>query len=110
MSDIQEIIDALIHFRNERDWAQFHNPKDLAVALNIEAGELLENFLWKPSEEAKKEKVKEELADVFAYAFLLAEKYDLDVKEILLEKIRKNGEKYPVALAKGTAKKYNELK
>jgi NTP pyrophosphatase (non-canonical NTP hydrolase) len=110
MSEIKEITDLLIKFRDERDWEQFHNPKDLAVALNIEAGELLENFLWKSADEAKKEKVKEELADVFAYAFLLAEKYNLDVKEILLEKIRKNGEKYPVALAKGTAKKYNELK
>jgi len=109
MNEIQEIINALIKFRNERDWEQFHNPKDLAVALNIEAGELLENFLWKTSDEAKKESVKEELADVFAYAFLLAEKYNLDVKEILLDKIKKNGEKYPVEKAKGTAKKYNEL-
>ena len=109
MSDIKEITKALIKFRNERDWKQFHNPKDLAVALNIEAGELLENFLWKSHEKADKEKVKEELADVLAYAFLLAEKYDFDVKEILLEKIKKNGEKYPVNKAKGTAKKYNEL-
>lgn len=109
MSDIQELTKALIKFRNERDWEQFHNPKDLAVALNIEAGELLENFLWKSAEEANKEKVKEELADVFAYALLLAEKYDFDVKEIVLEKIKKNGEKYPVEKAKGTAKKYNEL-
>ncbi|MDX8553107.1 nucleotide pyrophosphohydrolase [Tenacibaculum sp. 1B UA] len=109
MSDIKEIIKTLIKFRNERDWEQFHNPKDLAVALNIEAGELLENFLWKSSEEANQQKVKEELADVLAYAFLLAEKYDFDVKEILLEKIKKNGEKYPISKAKGTAKKYNEL-
>ncbi|MDB9755092.1 nucleotide pyrophosphohydrolase [Winogradskyella sp.] len=109
MSDIKEIIEALITFRNERDWEQFHNPKDLVVALNIEAGELLENFLWKSHEEANKENVKEELADVLAYAFLLAEKYDFDVKKIILEKIKKNGEKYPVEKAKGTAKKYNEL-
>ena len=72
MSDIKEITEALIHFRNERDWEQFHNPKDLAVALNIEAGELLENFLWKSHKEADKEKVKEELADVLAYSLLLA--------------------------------------
>lgn len=109
MSEIDEITARLIQFRNERDWEQFHNPKDLAVALNIEAGELLESFLWKTHDAADKQKVKEELADVFAYAFLLAEKYDFDVKEILLEKIKKNGEKYPVAKAKGTAKKYNEL-
>lgn len=109
MSDIKEIIEALIKFRNERDWEQFHNPKDLAIALNIEAGELLENFLWKAANEAKPEKVKEELADVLAYAFLLADKYGFDIKDILLEKIKKNGEKYPVEKAKGTAKKYNEL-
>ena len=109
MSDIKEITDTLIKFRNERDWEQFHNPKDLAIALNIEASELLENFLWKPHEAADKEKVKEELADVLAYSLLLAEKYGFDVKEILLDKIKKNGEKYPVNKAKGTAKKYNEL-
>lgn len=109
MNDIKEIIDTLIKFRNERDWEQFHNPKDLALAINIEAGELLENFLWKSPEEADKEKVKDELADVFAYAFLMADKYDFDVKEILLEKIKKNAEKYPIDKAKGTAKKYDEL-
>lgn len=109
MSDIKEITEALIKFRNERDWEQFHNPKDLAIALNIETSELLENFLWKSHEEANKEKVKEELADVLAYAFLLAEKYSFNIKDILLEKIKKNGEKYPVDKAKGTAKKYNEL-
>lgn len=106
---MEEIINSLIKFRNERDWEQFHNPKDLALAISVEAGEMLELFLWKNPEEANKEKVKEELADIFAYAFLLAEKYDFDVKEIVLEKIKKNGEKYPVEKAKGTAKKYNEL-
>ncbi len=109
MSDIQELTEALIEFRNERDWEQFHNPKDLALALNVEAGELLENFLWKTHSEADKEKVKEELADVMAYALLLAEKYGFDVKEILLEKIKKNGEKYPVEKAKGNATKYTDL-
>ena len=109
MSDIKTITEALINFRNERDWEQFHNPKDLALAINVEAGELLELFLWKNVEEANKEKIKEELADVFAYAFLLADKYQFDVKEIVLEKIQKNAAKYPVEKAKGTAKKYNEL-
>lgn len=106
---MHEITEALIKFRNERDWEQFHNPKDLAVAINIEAAELLELFLWKNAEDANPEKVKEELADVFAFAFLLADKYGFDVKEIILDKIKKNGEKYPVEKAKGTAKKYNEL-
>ena len=109
MDSIQEITGALVKFRNERDWEQFHNPKDLALALSVEAGELLEAFIWKSSEEANREKIKEELADVFAYAFLLADRCGFDVKEILLEKIRINGEKYPVSKAKGTAKKYNEL-
>jgi NTP pyrophosphatase (non-canonical NTP hydrolase) len=109
MKDIEEITQELLKFRNERDWEQFHNSKDLALAINVEAGELLELFLWKNSESANTEKIKEELADVFAYAFLLAEKYKLDVKEIVLEKIAKNGEKYPIEKAKGTAKKYDEL-
>lgn len=109
MNDIKEITQALLAFRDERDWAQFHNPKDLALALNIEAGELLEAFLWKPSEQADIDKVKEELADVFAFAFLLAEKYDFNIKHIMLEKIEKNAQKYPVAKSKGIAKKYTDL-
>jgi NTP pyrophosphatase (non-canonical NTP hydrolase) len=109
MKDNDEIIQALLKFRNERDWEQFHNPKDLALAINIEAGELLELFLWKNPEAANVEKVKEELADVFAFAFLLADKYGFDVKEIVLDKIKTNGEKYPVDKAKGKADKYNQL-
>lgn len=106
---MKEIIEALITFRNERDWEQFHNPKDLALAINIEAAELLELFLWKKPEEANKDKVKEELADVFTFAFLLADKYGFDVKQIVLEKVKQNAVKYPVDKAKGTAKKYDEL-
>ena len=109
MNDLNDIINELIKFRNDRDWEQFHNPKDLALAINVEAGELLELFLWKNPEDANPEKIKEELADIFAFAFLLAEKYDFDVKQIILNKIKRNGEKYPIAKAKGTAKKYDEL-
>jgi len=109
MKENEEIIQALLKFRDERDWEQFHNPKDLALAISIEAGELLELFLWKNAEEANKEKVKEELADIFSFAFLLAEKYGFDVKDIVLEKIKENSEKYPIGKAKGSAKKYNEL-
>ena len=112
MSDIKEIITELLKFRNERDWAQFHDTKNLAAAISIEAAELNEIFLWKDVKESDgvdKEKIKEELADIFAYAFLLAEKHNLDVKQIVLDKIKRNGEKYPVDKAKGTAKKYNEL-
>jgi NTP pyrophosphatase (non-canonical NTP hydrolase) len=109
MKEIEEIINELVKFRNERDWEQFHNSKDLALAINIEAAELLELFLWKNADDADKEKVKEELADIFAFAFLLANKYGLDVKQIILEKIKLNAEKYPVSKSKGTAKKYDEL-
>jgi len=109
MSEIKKITEKLIAFRDERDWAQFHNPKDLAIALNIETSELLEIFLWKEHQNADKEKVKEELADVFAYAFLLAEKYKLNVEKIVLSKIEQNASKYPIDKAKGTSKKYNDL-
>jgi NTP pyrophosphatase (non-canonical NTP hydrolase) len=109
MSNINEIIQELIRFRNERDWQQFHNPKDLALAISIEAAELNELFLWKKAEEADREKVKEELADVLSFALLMAHEYGIDVAQIVLDKIEKNKEKYPVNKAKGTAKKYNEL-
>ncbi len=112
MSDIQEIINELVKFRNDRDWSQFHDTKNLAVAISIEAAELNELFLWKDlkdSDAVDKEKIKEELADVFAYAFLLAEKQGLNVKQIVFDKIKRNGEKYPIDKAKGSAKKYNEL-
>lgn len=109
MNDIKEVTELLLKFRDERNWAQFHNPKDLALALNIEASELLESFLWKSSEQADISSVKDELADVFAFAFLLAEKYNFNVKQIVLEKIEKNALKYPVSKSKGIAKKYTEL-
>ena len=109
MNDIETIQAELRKFNQERDWDQFHNGKDLAVAISIEAGELLEAFLWKSPEDAKVEKVREELADVLNFAFQMADRYNLDIKEIMLEKIRKNAEKYPVEKAKGSAKKYNEI-
>jgi NTP pyrophosphatase (non-canonical NTP hydrolase) len=109
MSDIKEIIEKLEYFRDERDWSQFHNPKDLALAISIESGELLENYLWKDAKNADKEKVAEELADIISYTFLLAKKYDFDIKKIVLDKIEKNAKKYPIEKSKGTAKKYDEL-
>lgn len=109
MSDIELIQEELRRFTQERDWDQFHNGKDLAVGLSVEASELLEAFLWKKPEDANPDKIREELADVLNYAFQMADKYNLDIKEIMLDKIRKNAEKYPVEKAKGTAKKYNEL-
>ena len=112
MSELEELMKALVSFRDARDWKQFHDTKNLAVALSIEAAELNELFLWKDSaasEAVDKEKLKEELADVFAYALLLAEKHELDVKQIVLDKIARNAEKYPVEKAKGSAMKYTEL-
>ena len=112
MNDIQILINELEKFRDERNWKKFHNTKHLAPAISIEAAELNELFLWKTAEEPElvnRDKLKEELADVFAFSLLLAGKHGFDVKEIVFEKIRKNGEKYPVEKSKGTVKKYNEL-
>lgn len=106
---MKELMREIRQFTEDRDWDQFHNGKDLALALSIEASELNEAFLWKDAKDVKIEKVKEELADVFNYAFLIADKYDLDVREIVMAKLTKNAEKYPVDKAKGSAKKYNEL-
>lgn len=112
MSEIQSIIEALITFRDQRNWKQFHNTKDLALALSIEAAELNELFLWKEENEAEKtnrENIQDELADILAYAFLLAEKHDFNIKQIILEKIKKNEKKYPVEKSRNSARKYNEL-
>lgn len=109
MSDLEELRQAIVKFTQERDWDQFHNGKDLALALSIEASELNEAFLWKKAEDVNVEKVKEELADIVNYAVLIADKYNLDIKQIVLDKLRRNAEKYPVDKAYGSAKKYNEL-
>lgn len=108
-SEINEIIEAIKRFRDERDWKQFHDAKNLAICLNVEAAELLENFLWKNDVEANTENVKNELADVFYNAFLLSNLYGFDVKEIILDKLKSNELKYPIEKAKGSNKKYNEL-
>ena len=109
MSDLEELRKAIVQFTQERDWDQFHNGKDLALALSIEAAELNEAFLWKEAKDVNVEKVKEELADIFNYAILIADKYDLDIKQIVLDKLRRNAETYPVEKAYGSAKKYDEL-
>jgi NTP pyrophosphatase (non-canonical NTP hydrolase) len=112
MGEFEVLIKELIKFRDDRNWEQFHNSKDLALAISIEAAELNELFLWKSIEESEKvdqTKIKEELADIFAFSLLLAVKHGFNVKQIVLDKIRKNNEKYPVDKSKGNAKKYNEL-
>lgn len=109
MSDLEELREAIVKFTQERDWDQFHNGKDLALALSIEAAELNEAFLWKEAKDVNIDKVREELADILNYAILIADRYNLNIKQIVLDKIRRNAEKYPVEKAYGSAKKYNEL-
>ncbi len=107
---MKEIIKKLLEFRDARDWKQFHNLKDLSMALSIETAELQEQFLWKNPKDANMDKVEEELADVFMYAFLLAHEAGLDPEQIINKKIALNEKKYPVEKSKGNAKKWNELK
>ena len=100
-------------FRDDRNWRQFHNPKDLAISISLEAAELLEIFQWSAEDlecAEKSEKIKEELADVLCYCILLADRYELDTDEIIRAKVRKNEEKYPVEKAFGNKAKYTELK
>ncbi|WP_349408975.1 nucleotide pyrophosphohydrolase [Pseudalkalibacillus sp. SCS-8] len=100
MSEIKHLINAINEFRDERNWRQYHNPKDLAISISIEAAELLEDFQWVSSEEAlkaNKENIREEIADVLIYSLMLCADLNLDVKEIVEEKIVKNGKKYPVS-------------
>jgi len=108
----KETINAILKFRDDRNWKQFHNPKDLAISISLESAELLEVFQWSGSDtlcEEKIDKIKEELADVINYCVLMADACELDIDEIVQEKIKRNGEKYPIEKSKDSAKKYNEL-
>lgn len=108
----QETINQVQKFRDDRNWKQFHNPKDLALSISLEAAELLEVFQWSGSDtvcESKIDKIKEELADVLVYCIHMADACGLDMDEIIQEKMKKNNEKYPVEKAKDTAKKYDEF-
>ena len=109
MDTLNELTNKLKEFRDERDWAKFHNPKDLAIAINIETSELLELFLWKPDKVVEQHRVIEEVADIFAYLLLFADKYDIDLNQALLNKLELNKIKYPVEKFKGIYTKYNEL-
>jgi NTP pyrophosphatase (non-canonical NTP hydrolase) len=109
MSDLKQLTEAILAFRDERDWAQYHTGKDLAISLNVEAGELLELFLWKKGDDVEMEGLKDELADVFYGALLLAAHYRLDVADIVLAKLEKNKKKYPVEKSKGSSSKYDKL-
>lgn len=108
----EEQIKQLLKFRDARDWKQFHNPKDLAISISLEAAELLEIFQWSGEDtscEGKKDKICEELADVLIYCIFMADACGIDLDEAIQAKIRRNNEKYPVEKAKGNAKKYDQL-
>ena len=104
---MKEITDRIIKFRDDRDWKQFQSLENLAKSISIESAELLENFQWDNNYDI--EHVKEELADVLIYSYLMAITMDVDIKEIMLKKIEKNEEKYPVEKSKGKSTKYNKL-
>jgi NTP pyrophosphatase (non-canonical NTP hydrolase) len=112
ISDLQQQIRS---FRDARDWMQFHNPKDMAMAISIEAAELQEHFLWVAPEQSharavdRRDKVQEEIADIAIYLFELADNLGVDLLAAMEEKLRKNGEKYPVEKARGRSEKYDEL-
>ena len=112
---MQKATQALIEFRDERDWKQFHNPKDMAVSICIESAELLEQFQWKNAKECEthlqenREAVADELADVAIYLFELADLLEMDLGQEMLRKLDKNAAKYPVEKARGSNLKYNRL-
>jgi NTP pyrophosphatase (non-canonical NTP hydrolase) len=105
--ELKELSKQIIHFRNQRNWEQFHELKDLLHGLNIEVSELMELFLWKSKdeiEEVSKEKIKHELADIFIYLAYIAKKFDIDLEQAIIEKIELNGQKYPVSKSYGSHK------
>ncbi|WHY63278.1 nucleotide pyrophosphohydrolase [Cytobacillus firmus] len=108
---MSESMERINKFRDERNWRQFHNEKDLAISISLEANELLELFQWKTPEESKEniERLKEELADVLIYSYMMADNLGFDIDEIITEKLIKNAKKYPVPKSIGQKKKYNEL-
>lgn len=115
MKDIEKLKEMVVQFRDARDWKQFHNPKDCAISLSLEAGEVLEHFQWKDEKEqlahieSKKEDIGDELADVLYWVLLLSNDLDIDISEAFLRKLKKNDAKYPVEKAKGSHAKYTEL-
>jgi NTP pyrophosphatase (non-canonical NTP hydrolase) len=116
MSDIKNLTKRIIDFRDARDWKQFHNPKDVALSLSLEAAEVLEHFQWKNGQEldeyvqTHKEHIGEELADVLYWVLLMSHDLNIDITDALSKKMDKNEEKYAVEKAKGNHKKYTELK
>ncbi|MDP3957727.1 MAG: nucleotide pyrophosphohydrolase [bacterium] len=115
MDDIKDLTKRILAFRNARDWKQFHNPKDVALSLVLEAAEVMEHFQWKNKEEIEqyvkkhKEEIGEELADVFNWVLLLSHDLGIDIAEAAKKKIKKNEKKYPMEKAKGKHTKYTKL-
>ena len=115
MSDISSLMETVVKFRDERDWKQFHNPKDCAISLSLEAAEVMEHFQWKSKEEVEeyvkshREEIGDELADVLYCVLLMSNDLNIDISEAFLKKLEKNGAKYPVDKAKGKHTKYTEL-
>ena len=113
--NLNELLDIVIRFRDERDWKKFHNPKDLAISISIEANELLQHFQWVNGDDvwrvarSRREEIAEEMADILIYLLYLADVMGIDVERAFLRKVEKNAERYPVEKAKGVAKKYTEL-
>ena len=108
----QNTVDMILKFRDDRDWKQFHNPKDLAISISLEVAELLEVFQWSGTDVVcadKKDKIAEELADVLVYCTLMADACGLDMDEIVQKKMEQNNKKYPVEKAKGKSDKYNRI-
>jgi NTP pyrophosphatase (non-canonical NTP hydrolase) len=115
-NELKTLLDALLKFRRERDWEQFHRPKELAISIVLEAAELLEEFQWKTDKEIKKhlkegglKNVKDEVADIAIYILLLSHDLGIDLMDAIKKKLKKNAEKYPVEKTKGSAKKYDKL-
>ena len=112
---LTQVTKQITDFRDAREWLQFHNPKDMAIAISVEASELLEHFLWKTPAEVqrrakdKKEEIRDEIADIAIYLVELADILNIDILEAMDLKLAKNGAKYPVSKAKGSNKKYTEL-
>lgn len=104
---MEEVINLARKFRTEREWEQFHTPENIAKSISIEAGELLQHFQW--DNLYNKQDVADELADILIYCIYMADSLQVDVKEIILSKIEKNAQKYPVDKAKGTSSKYTNL-
>lgn len=112
MEKFDKINEIIKKFRDDREWSQFHNPKDLAISLSLEAAELLECFQWKSSAEAEKnnyQDIKYEIADVAVYLLLICDKMGINLLDAVEEKMKLNEKKYPVEKARGCSKKYNEL-